>query len=274
MKRSRWFAVAILTFGGCIDCGNGSATVGSTQNARSAKTSPTHVPITPRGKQEIHTSGTQSPAPDDPGIGLEQFSIDPTPFARKAQIAVVPPNSLEEPGNYATAWPTHLAVENEQFEFRIMTVAGYNKVLGKMGTMANLEAALKPDARAVNVMPMPYSVFRYGGINMAARQEFFQGDQWRGLRWIGGFGQDTACSPHLGYVFEGMSNDGKYFIMLRASVSHPAVQRRWNQECTTDEVASRINKLLAADLSAASANSFTPSLDQLDAVVHSLKFRH
>jgi hypothetical protein len=208
----------------------------------------------------------------DPGIRPEQFSVDLSPFARKGQIAIVPYSSLDEPDDFESAWPVHLAVQKQQFEFRIMTVTGYKEVFKQKSTMSFLEAALKPGVHDVDVKQMPYSIYRSGGINMAARQELLQGDGWRGLRWIGGFGQDTACAPDLGYIFEGITNDGRYFIMLRAALSHAAVQRRWDHGCTTDEEALKINKLLAADLVKASPRSFHPSLDGLDKVVHSLKF--
>src|SRR6266700_774397 len=207
----------------------------------------------------------------DPGIRAEQISIDFGSFARNDQLALVPYANFE--GYMDPAWPSHLGLQTKHLEFRIMPVAGYKKVFEteKDNSMARLEAALQPGAKAVAGHALPYPVYGDRGYNMEARQELLHGEGWRGLRWIGGFGQDTACRPDLAYVFEGITDDGRFFIMIRAAISHPATEQRWAKGCTSDAEAPKINARLERDLAAADPGSFHPNLDQLDAVIKSLK---
>jgi hypothetical protein len=212
----------------------------------------------------------------DQGLGPDHFSVNLKAFAGNEQLVVVP-YTLEEGEDYYNSWPAHLAVEKEHFEFRIIPVAGYEEIFkkdGKESGMKLLEIALRTGSKNVDVERLPYPIYRFGGINMAARRDFFEGEGWHGLRWIGGFGQDSACRPELGYVFEGISDDGRYFIMIRADVSHSATKQRWHQNCTTDEKAPRINAALDHDLAVAAPESFQPSLNRLDTVISSLKFKH
>jgi hypothetical protein len=211
----------------------------------------------------------------DPGIKPEQFSVDFGAFAQPEQLAVVPYSSYGD-GAYMDEWPTHLGVQSDQFDFHVMTVAGYKEVFKKDQSMDVLATALAKGEKGSKLKGIIYSVYRDEGINMATQPGFFEGEGWHGRRWIGGFGQDTSCDPDLGYIFEGLSNDGRYFILMRAIISSPAAQKRFSADCDIKLAVSRdpkIDALFDRDMTTAAPGSFQPNLEHLDAVIRSLKFR-
>lgn len=208
----------------------------------------------------------------DPGIKPEQVSIDFGTFAKGKELSAVPPVLAE--GCLDESWPAHLAVSNERIQFRIMQVAGYEKVFPSDHGLALLEAAITA-GETETVAGLPYASSDVG-LQMWARQQTLEGDGWRGLRWIGGYGQDSPCGPsELRYVFQGISNDDRFLIVIRAVISSPAKQKRWAARgCVSDTEVPKINALLAQDLTAANPASFQPNLDQLDAVVRSMKLKY
>jgi hypothetical protein len=219
----------------------------------------------------------------DPGIKPEQFSIDFGTIT-KQQFSIVP-YSFDDGEDFLESWPTHLAVAGNTFEFRVMTVAGYKKMFEKYQRMDNLAAVLnsggtqlkmnKDSAYSVPYYAIPYAAYKGAGMDMTARRQSLNGDGWRGLRWIGAFGQDTACKPYLAYIFEGISNDGRYFVLMRADIRNSAAEHQFEQQCSvviTEGSDPRGNVIFEHVMAAADAASFQPSLDELDAVIHSLKF--
>lgn len=225
-----------------------------------------------------------------PGIKPEDISIDFGPLAQKKDLAPVFFGQWE--GYEDEWWPSHWAVE-KKVEFRIMQVAGYKAVFaghdekGDLEVMENLEAALKPGATIPADVALPYPAFGDVGLNFSTRPQLVQGDGWRGLRRISAFSQDDGCifgpETFLGYVFEGITDDGRFFILMRRGVSNRSVGVLLQKECTegTNSYDSRSDpflknvmpKLFDKAISEADPASFKPRLDQLDAVVRSLKIR-
>jgi len=226
----------------------------------------------------------------DPGITPGEISIDFGSIAQKGQLAIIPYQTGCDEGD--ESWPTHLGLDTGHFEFRVMQVAGYEKLFstdsGGASAMANLEAALSLSSGknlAAGKMPYIYKD-RWGAYIMSARQELLEGDGWRGRRWIAGYGggDEDYPSSNLGYLFEGISNDGRYFILIRADISHPDQKRlrprrqilgppghTWEASDPKLETPARLmlEKALATDDPA----SFQPSLNELDAVIRSLKLK-
>lgn len=125
----------------------------------------------------------------DPGITLDQISIDFGSFAERDRMTVVPYAVGCDEGD--EPWPTHLALDNGHFEFRIMPVAGYKRVFETVPDAAalitNLETVLRPGGKPAASSKLPYTYKdRWGAYIMSARAEFLEGKGWRGLRWIAG----------------------------------------------------------------------------------------
>lgn len=76
----------------------------------------------------------------------------------------------------------------------------------------------------------------------------------------------------LGYYFEGISNDGRFFILIRAHVApSTALAQRFSEDCARN---ADMNAVFRKDVTAADPASYQPNLDQLDAVIRSLKLQH
>jgi hypothetical protein len=224
-----------------------------------------------------------------PGIKPEDISID---FGRFAQKKEMKTEFFGQWQGMAEEWqPSHWAVQNRHLEFRIMPVAGYRKVFADpdsksdLAAMENLEASLKPGATVPADLQLPYPGFGDAAMIFSTRPQLLQGEGWRGLRRIGAFAQDDGCifgpDAHLGYVFEGLSDDGRFFILMRAWVSNRSVGALLQKKCTAGaEAAGRdsdpffkkeMPALFDEAISTADPASFHPHLEDLDVVVRSLK---
>lgn len=221
----------------------------------------------------------------DPVIKPKRFSIDFGALAENDELTVLPYTFYEDEG-ILDSWPTHLGIMHGQFEFHIMSVAGYKSVFQEHESATLLQSILLNDGKNARVEELPYALTgRWCAYVMTLRKQVLQGDGWRGLRWIGGFGGDEEYpSCGLGYVFTGISNDGRYLIVLRADISHPDRKRllpprqiNGSPGHTWESVDSKVDKEMSLQLkktlSAADPASFEPSLDQLDAVIKSLKLK-
>jgi hypothetical protein len=219
-----------------------------------------------------------------PGIKREQFSVDLGPFGQESQLMVIP--SVDSRGDEGETWPTHLGIEKHDFEFRIIPIAGYEKFFPKSKELAGLKAALSANGSKVKVEGFPYSrEDHWDGYVTSLRRETIAGEGWRGVRWIGGFGGDEDYpSGGLGYVFNGISDDGRYLIVLRADLSHADHKRfmpprktmgtpgrTW--ETSDPKVQTEMRQRLEKSLNTADPASFTPNLNDLDAVIRSLKLK-
>src|SRR5262249_20893279 len=112
-----------------------------------------------------------------------------------------------------------------------------------VAAMENLEAALKPGAKIPPDIALPYPAYEDAGLDYSTRPQLLVGEGWRGLRRISVQAQDIVCPPgDLAYVFEGISDDGRFFILMRKWISNPQLERRLKGDC-------------AAGLKAAGANS-------------------
>jgi hypothetical protein len=211
----------------------------------------------------------------DPGINRDQVTVDFGAFARNEELVIAPLDIDEEGEDYLDSRPTHLAVDHPDFEFRIMTVAANKKVFKEYERMTALEAAIRAHGKGADVEKLPYSIYRGGGVNLWTQPEYVDGEGWRGLHWLGGFAQDVGCfenmgGQELGYYFEGLTGDGKYFILVRSHISNPKLAHQFGKDCAEG---GSLNGVFQKDMKSMNAASFTPNLDQLDAVIKSLKLK-
>ncbi|HLY99159.1 MAG TPA: hypothetical protein VKT33_08865 [Candidatus Angelobacter sp.] len=229
----------------------------------------------------------------EPGITAEQIAIDFRGFAEKSQMHLDPYEAFDACDIDDLQAPTHWVVQNSGFELRIMPLEGLKLLSAPYApddSIHNLEAALHQSQIVADDQKLPYPAFEGFGREMMARQELLTGKGWRGLRWIGGYTQDgfDPGAPDgdyaqdrdypglLGYVFEGISDDGRFFIMIRASIAHPQQEHdlvELKQASNNPEKETQLRLLLEKTLTAAAPDSFRPNLAELDAVVQSLEFR-
>ena len=95
-----------------------------------------------------------------------------------------------------------------------------------------------------------------------------------GARWLSQYGQaySTIGWPHLFYTFQGITEDGQYYVSLILPVNHPSLPHP-NNVTMDDAFAENYDsyaEATALQLNGESDNSFVPSLVLLDQLVESL----
>jgi hypothetical protein len=203
----------------------------------------------------------------DPGVTPDQVSLDLGAFGGKAKLTPQRFTPLLT-GELDDGWPAHLSVQNEKIEFNIMSFEGLKKRMARdpewTKALGRLEAALQPGAKMVPPEQLPPG-YADAALMLGAREEMVENQSFRALRYVGHFAQDKSPpSNPMSYILQGVSHDGRYFIMMRARCSHPSLAKPGaSTPAALREVARR--------LAAAAPDSFKPSLTQLDAVARSLK---
>ncbi len=158
----------------------------------------------------------------DPGISPDRVSIDTTLWGVKTTLSpqsFYPPTFAGEDDN----WPAQLALVTNDLQVRIMQVEGIRKTLGEddrwMQALSRLESALHPGGKIASPDLLPLSGYQGAALCFWGKEEIVEGKTWRGLRWIGFYAQDCSGGPvsdpmPVNYIFEAISRDGKYFLML------------------------------------------------------------
>jgi hypothetical protein len=178
------------------------------------------------------------------------------------------------------SWPAHLLVQikDHYFQLRIMQGAGYQELYRDSHDLEYLKASLLPNGPAIDAKKFPYANSGDAATVMTARSERFSGKGWTGWRWIEGSSQDGEYPGGIAYVFEGLTDDGAFLIRFEAAIDHPQVKILQPNGGKTDEETARQDdehrKALEKSLAVAAPSTFSPSLDELDAVVRSLKIKH
>ena len=243
----------------------------------------------------------------DPGITPARVSIDLSlwgPATKLVPQPFYPPTFSGVDDN----WPAQLAVDTNGLEFRIMSVDGIKKTLWEdadwMKGLSRLESALRPGGTVATPDLLPLSVYQDSHICFWGKQQTVEGRTWRGFRWIGWYAQACAGGPISGplpmqYIFEAISRDGKYFIVMLADTAYLHPPLEW--QGSLDAESKKFNKLIAPlpigpernraiealdregerllrelvnlRLNQAQPSSFKPDLRQLDAAVRTLELR-
>lgn len=217
----------------------------------------------------------------DVGLKPEQVSIDFDSFGRQREIKVLPPCSGQD--DYL---PAHLALRGDHISIRIMQVAGYNEFFGRFSRMPQLVSSLRSGFRGgIDAKQMPEPNHHGAATVTTVHAAMLTGNGWRGWRWVEGSAELFRNYPdRLAYVFQGISNDGRFFVIMRADISHSDVQRfspphlKPGLPVSTylkDEKDQSVRRgQLEKSLSAADIGSFVPSLSQLDQMIRSFKLSY
>jgi hypothetical protein len=124
---------------------------------------------------------------------------------------------------------------------------------------------------------LPFAGDDDAAIVMTARPEWMEGRGWKGWRWIEGSSQDGDYPGGIGYTFEGVTNDGRYFLRMTGQISHPELKRLDTEdisdETARDKADKEHNQLLEKSLEKAEPGSFTPNLNDIDAMIRSIRIQ-
>jgi hypothetical protein len=172
----------------------------------------------------------------------------------------------------AEVGPDHLVASVGDVWVFVMSVEGVKRTwwVADEGArrVARLEAALKSSVVTGSPQELPGGANDHAALVFFACKKVIEGPGLRAVRWIGSYDQtDSGPMNPMAYAADGISRDGRYFVMIRGDVSHPAVPKP-TDSFDPDRIKD-LREKLARKLDAAPETSFTPGLDKLDKIVRS-----
>lgn len=217
----------------------------------------------------------------DPGISVDRVSMNKD-LLPKGQTLELKPYEPESFCELSDAWPAHLSSEGLGFELQIMSLDGLKKAWwgnpGGQEEISRLEVALR-DSEAPSTPPL--AVFEDAALAYRGKLEIVESGSWRGVRWIAAYRQDRGPVDNpLRYIIEGISRDGRYFILISHGVEYLSPPKDLSHlsdvEIMRLDDANRFRSFqqrVNSALNAAPADSFKPSLIELGAATGSLELR-
>lgn len=158
---------------------------------------------------------------------------------------------------------------------------GYQYELGVLQGLIDQQTDLTPYMEAADDRDylLPYFPIGGGAVQiLRARTAYFETDELVGLRYLVAYTQDMSpfSSRSFRYVFEAISKDGRYLVSAIFNLSTSVFPEEpsydnFDYETFAAEISDYVRES-SAQLTAASPDDFTPSLDLLDAVGLSLVF--
>lgn len=284
MKKRLW--VAALLVGITLAC------VGTplTPPAAPAQNVETIVAAT----MQAWTAGAPPPTPPASGlvISFENVSfILPADVAGNALAGIVPAIA-EEGWGYANA-PEHIKFELDAYVhygafhdpqilvYPAQEYAATNEAA--KNNMARLQA-IRNGSAAPTAENLPGVASFNAGQLFAAQIQIIHFANGSGIRFLTEYGQyfATANNHDLFYQFQGLTNDGKYYILAILPVSHPLLAHDDNPETIppsggipfpgyeNDNALNMYYADVVNLLNSAAPKDFTPTLTSLDALIQSI----
>jgi hypothetical protein len=215
---------------------------------------------------------------DDPmlsvGLTADQVSIHYGNIGERQDAKAGPYLHSCEVGSSS---PAYVVVQSHAGWLYIMQVQGYKNVFFDDPSMQVLISSLERKTPPQDANKLPFAGDDDAAIVMTARPEWMEGRGWKGWRWIEGSSQDGDYPGDIGYTFEGVTNDGRFFLRMRGSLSHPELKRLDTQdildETARDKADKEHNQLLKKSLEKAEPGSFTPNLNDIDAMIRSIRIQ-
>jgi hypothetical protein len=207
-------------------------------------------------------------------------------LATGARVESLPENLGTPGGPYWDALPQYVRISLDGYpltqkffepEISIYPVEDYRRVSPQAGPQLDrLQGVLDQQPSSADQYPF-LPVFNAGQVfdSDVAYLEFQNG---RGVRYLTIYAQYAAPVNNydLFYTFQGLTDDGKTFISAILPVNHPSLPADPNalSSAEMDNIIKNYDLYIADQATALSsqpAGSFTPGLDQLDALIRSLE---
>ncbi len=224
---------------------------------------------------------TETPAAPEPDVVYEgiRFSYDETIMG---ELSITREEGVLEP-DHPWKMPEHISFTFDEYvlpegyhqaQIRVFAVEDFKEVNPDAGNrLDRMQELLASDP----VNPDEFFVVHFWN---AMRYFLAQGgtvdfQNGRGVRYISQYGQAAMPIgyPHMFYTFQGLTDDGSYYISVIVPVSHPSLPE--TEGVTLDESfyenwESYLQET-QVQLDGESADSFVPSLLELDDMVASLR---
>lgn len=238
------------------------------------------------------TSIPDTPPANGPVVSFENVSfILPAGVASNALAGKAPPVN-EADWTYENA-PEHIKFQLDGYKLyntfhdpRILVIPAQEYMTLNPGanmSIAKLQAILNGSA-APTAENLPFVASFNAGQLFAAQIQVIQFQSGSGVRFLTEYGQyfATANNTDLIYQFQGLTSDGRYYILAILPISHPLLATDENPEASVPEGGipfpgyeneNAINNYYVEVVNlfnSASPNSYFPALTDLDAMIQSI----
>lgn len=245
--------------------------------------SPTPAPISTATDLPVATSEPTAPVATD---GSPHLSLDTGRLATSFQSETVAAVPASDAVPYWEVLPEYTRVtlqgypisnhlmKPQIFIYPVKDLQMVNE--GADSMIASLQTLLQSQQEMAN---MPFLPMFNAAQVMHAQVQYLNFKNGRGLRYLTEFAQGMLPinSHELIYTYQGITNDGKYYVAVILPVNHPGlpvdgkVTGNEPTEFTSDFrlYVANVTKLLDSQ----ATNTFTPDLTQLDSVTSSLEIK-
>lgn len=223
-----------------------------------------------------------------------EFLVAPS-LARDVRYELVPQVTEADVGGFIfQAWPEHrmltfiqpyadpatlyrqavnLYPEPRVFFFPVAEYMEINRIAAEQ--IPQLEALLADQPAEVDG-PLPYLPPPNGAQVFHAQEAYLTFEGGKGIRYLTIFNQEPRAinNAELFYTFQGLTDDGRYYISASFPVAAPNLPETGEVE-DMDAFAANMEQYVAdttAEMNELNAADFTPNLTVLDAVVESIRF--
>ncbi len=154
------------------------------------------------------------------------------------------------------------------FVYPVNELGNYNENAGKIAS--NLQVTLQNQAPVGPDMPF-LPLFNAAQV-LVAQPDYFAFQNGAGVRYLTFFSQGIVPvnNAELMYTYQGLTQDGKYYVSAVLPINHPGLPAGSKAPEQIDGFKAYLQNITDL-LNQQPADSFTPSLDQLDAMLKSLK---
>jgi hypothetical protein len=243
-----------------------------------ATSTPQGVPLTPT----VVEGSTAIPTQD----GSFQIFLDTGHIATGFQTETIPAVSDSANAPYWEVLPEYTRVtlqgypisshlmQPQIFIYPVNDLVMTNEGAGTV--VASLQALLQSPQE---IQDMPFLPLLNAVKVMHSHVQYLDFKSGKGLRYLTQFNQGFVPINNydLIYTYQGLTNDGKYYVAAVLPVNHPSLPADENVtgsepiEFLSDNPTYLAN--VAQNLNAQAANTFTPDLTQLDAMMSSLEIK-
>ena len=227
-------------------------------------------------------AATAVPTPD----GSLHLLLDTGSLATGLQTETVAAVSASENAPYWEVLPEYTratlqgyplsshSIQPQIFIYPVQDLEKVNEGAGKV--VVSLQTLLKSPQE---IPTMPFLPLVNAVQVMHAHIQYLDFKNGQGLRYLTAFSQGIVPinNYELIYTYQGLTSDGKYYVAAMLPVNHPSlpadgqVTGKEPPEFTSDFPAYRAN--VAKALNTQAANTFTPDLTHLDALMSSLEIK-
>jgi hypothetical protein len=234
-----------------------------------------------------HSQPTQPAEPPAPPASQTpaDITLDYTAAAQNVTIETVPAQPASADGPYWEAAPQYRlvtlqgypvashALKPQIFIYPVSELAAANENAGKV--TAELQTLLQSRQAGDR---LPFLPLVNAAQMMHVQMQYLDSENGQGVRYLTQFSQglNPINNSELIYTFQGLTSDGKYYIAAVLPVTYPELPA---SNAPDDQPAGMLDDYPAyiantvSLLDQQTANSFTPDLDQLDALIRSLEIQ-